>query len=72
VFGSTELNLLGNVGRAAVARKVFGSARVNDAVGQVTSVLHGWGHRSPRRTSPLRSPPASPAPNARTWRERSR
>ena len=50
VFGFTELNLLGNVGRAAVARKVFGSARVGDAVGQVTSVLHGWGHRSPQVT----------------------
>jgi integrase-like protein len=50
VFGFTELNLLGNVGRAAVAGKVFGSARVNDAVGQVTSVLHGWGHRSPQVT----------------------
>jgi integrase len=50
LFGFTELNLLGNVGRAAVARKVFGSARVDDAVGQVTSVLHGWGHRSPQVT----------------------
>jgi len=50
LFGFTELNLLGNVGRAAVARKVFGSARVGDAVGQVTSVLHGWGHRSPQVT----------------------
>jgi integrase len=50
LFGFTELNLLGNVGRAAVARKVFGSARVADAVGQVTSVLHGWGHRSPQVT----------------------
>ena len=50
LFGFTELNLLGNVGRSAVARKVFGSGRVNDAVGQVTSVLHGWGHRSPQVT----------------------
>jgi hypothetical protein len=50
VFGFTELNLLGNVGRAAVARQVFGSARVGDAVGQVTSVLRGWGHRSPQVT----------------------
>ena len=50
VFGFTELNLLGNVGRAAVARKVFGSARVGNTVGQVTSVLHGWGRRSPQVT----------------------
>jgi integrase len=51
LFGFTELNLLGNVGRAAVARKVFGSARVDHAVGQVTSVLHGWGQRSPQVTA---------------------
>jgi integrase len=50
LLGFTELNLLGNVGRAAVARKVFGSARVNDAAGQITSVLRGWGHRSPQVT----------------------
>jgi integrase len=51
LFGFTELNLLGNVGRGAVARKVFGRARVDDAVGQVTSVLHGWGQRSPQVTA---------------------
>lgn len=51
LFGFTELSLLGNVGRAAVARKVFGSARVDDATGRVTSVLHGWGQRSPQVTA---------------------
>jgi hypothetical protein len=51
LFGFAELHLLGNVGRAAVARKVFGKARVDDAVDQVTSVLHGWGQRSPQVTA---------------------
>ncbi len=51
LFGFTELSLLGNVGRAAVARKVFGGARVDDATGRVTSVLHGWGQRSPQVTA---------------------
>jgi hypothetical protein len=51
LFGFAELRLLGNVGRAAVARKVFGKARVDDAVDQVTSVLHGWGQRSPQVTA---------------------
>ncbi len=50
LFGFTELQLLGNLGRAAVARKVFGHARVEHAVSQVTTVLHGWGHRSPQVT----------------------
>jgi hypothetical protein len=34
----------------AVARKVFGQAAVDQAVEQVTSVLHGWGQRSPQVT----------------------
>ncbi len=55
LFGFTELNLLGNVGRAAVARKAFGNARVDDAVGQAVSVLHGWGHPGTRRVD---APPA--------------
>ena len=50
MFGFTELHLLGNVGRGAVARKVFGQAAVDQAVEQVTSVLHGWGQRSPQVT----------------------
>ena len=50
LFGFTELHLLGNVGRGAVARKVFGQAAVDQAVEQVTSVLHGWGQRSPQVT----------------------
>ena len=37
LFGFTELHLLGNVGRGAVARKVFGRAAVDQAVEQVTS-----------------------------------
>jgi hypothetical protein len=45
LFGFTDLHMLGNVGRSAVARKVFGKATVDHAVGQVTSVLHGWGQR---------------------------
>jgi integrase len=48
LFGFTELDLLGNVGRGAVARKVFGEAIVDQAVEEVTSVLHGWGQRSPQ------------------------
>lgn len=48
LFGFTELHLLGNVGRGAVARKVFGTAVVDQAVDQVTSVLHSWGQRSPQ------------------------
>ncbi|MFI6369244.1 tyrosine-type recombinase/integrase [Nocardia sp. NPDC050630] len=48
LFGFTELNLLGSVGRGAVARKVFGEAIIDQAVEQVTSVLHGWGQRSPQ------------------------
>jgi len=51
LFGFTELHLLGNVGRGAVARKVFGKAVVDQAVDQVTSVLHGWGQRSPQVTA---------------------
>ncbi len=50
LFGFTELNLLGNVGRGAVARKVFGEAIIDQAVERVTSVLHGWGQRSPQVT----------------------
>jgi hypothetical protein len=49
-FGFTELNLLGNVGRAAVARKVFASARVNDAIGRSPRCCTAGGtgrHRSP-------------------------
>lgn len=48
LFGFSDLQLLGNIGRAAVARKVFGKAVVDKAMDQVTSVLHGWGHRSPQ------------------------
>jgi integrase len=48
LFGFTELHLLGNVDRGAVARKVFGRNAVDQAVEQVTSVLHGWGQRSPK------------------------
>jgi hypothetical protein len=51
LLGFSDLNLLGNVGRGAVARKVFGRARVDEAVSQVTSVLHGWGQRSPQVTA---------------------
>ena len=51
LFGFTELHFLGNVGRGAVARKVFGRAAVDQAVDQVTSVLHGWGQRSPQVTA---------------------
>ena len=51
LFGFTELHFLGNVGRGAVARKVFGGPAVDQAVEQVTSVLHGWGQRSPQVTS---------------------
>jgi hypothetical protein len=51
LLGFTELHLLGNVGRGAVARKVFGRAAVEQAVEQVTSVLHGWGQRSPQVTA---------------------
>ena len=50
LFGFTDLHRLGNVGRGAVARKVFGRAAVEQAVDQVTSVLHGWGQRSPQVT----------------------
>lgn len=50
LFGFTELHMLGNVGRGAVARKVFGRAVVDQAVDQVTSVLHSWGQRSPQVT----------------------
>jgi integrase len=50
LFGFTELHMLGNVGRGAVARKVFGRAAVDRAVEEVTSVLHGWGQRSPQVT----------------------
>jgi integrase len=51
LFGFTELHFLGNLGRGAVARKVFGGAAVDHAVDQVTSVLHGWGQRSPQVTA---------------------
>jgi integrase len=51
LFGFTELHVLGNVGRGAIARKVFGKDIVDQAVGQVTSVLHGWGQRSPQVTA---------------------
>jgi hypothetical protein len=51
LFGFTELHFLGNVGRGAVARKVFGRAAVDRAVDQVTAVLHGWGQRSPQVTA---------------------
>jgi integrase len=51
LFGFDALQLLGNLGRAAVARKVFGQALVDHAVDQVTSVLHGWGQRSPQVTA---------------------
>ena len=50
LFGFIELHFLGNVGRGAVARKVFGRAAVDQAVEQVTSVLHGWGASGPRRS----------------------
>ncbi|GAA5103790.1 site-specific integrase [Haloechinothrix salitolerans] len=49
LFGFTDLQLLGNLGRGA--RKVFGEALVDHAVAQVTSVLHGWGQRSPQVTA---------------------
>jgi integrase len=51
LFGFDALQLLGNLGRAAVARKVFGQDRVDHAVDQITSVLHGWGQRSPQVTT---------------------
>ena len=51
LFGFTGLHLLGNVGRGAVARKVFGTAAVDQAVDQVTAVLHGWGQRSRQVTA---------------------
>ena len=51
LFGFADLQLLGNVGRTAVARKVFGQARVDEAIDQVTAVLHGWGQRSPQVTA---------------------
>ena len=51
LFGFTGLHLLGNVGRGAVTRKVFGGAAVDQAVDQVISVLHGWGQRSPQVTA---------------------
>jgi integrase len=51
LLGFTDLSLLGSVGRGAVARKVFGGACVDEAVGRVTSVLHGWGQRSPQVTA---------------------
>jgi hypothetical protein len=51
LFGFIDLHLLGSIGRGAVARKVFGRAAVDRAVEQVTSVLHGWGQRSPQVTA---------------------
>ncbi|MEU0939835.1 hypothetical protein [Embleya sp. NPDC005971] len=51
LFGFSDFDLLGNVGRTAVARKVFGQVRVDEAIGQVTAVLHGWGQRSPQVTA---------------------
>jgi integrase len=50
LFGFDDLHRLGNLGRAAVARKVFGRARVDHTVSQVTSMLHSWGHRSEQVT----------------------
>jgi hypothetical protein len=40
-----------NLGRGAVAREVFGQARVDHAVDQITAVLQGWGRRSPQVTT---------------------
>ena len=52
LFGFIELHLLpGDVGRGAVARKVFGQAAVDQAVERLPSVLHGWGQRSPQVTA---------------------
>ena len=43
--GFTAFDHLGRFGRLALARRVFGSELVDDAVGQACKVLAGWGYQ---------------------------
>jgi integrase len=49
--GFTDFHRLGRFKRLSIARKVFGSAEVDDTVGCIMAVLDGWGYQTAKKES---------------------